>query len=356
MGKPILALDYLKRVSHHPAQAVNVVFGDDAYLKQKAVASLCQSVTTGPDAEFAISRYDGSTVEWPDVTDRLATVTMFGGGQAVVVVSEAEDLISRERVRLENYVAQPDTNGILILVVTRWPKNTRLFKAISSSGLQVDCKTPGSSAIVKWLSGEATQRHDVSLTAGAGEQLLETLGPELGLLANELEKLALMSDGKITVGLVREMAGGWRAKTAWDMLDAAYAGNAPEALLQLQRLLQAGEHPVAILAQISASLRRLAAASRLYLNATLSSQKLSLRSALEQAGVAPYFLGKAEQQLKRLGRQRASSLYRWLLEADLQLKGESSSPDRARLVLEQLLIRIAASPTSSLRPRLATAS
>jgi DNA polymerase-3 subunit delta len=186
--------------------------------------------------------------------------------------------------------------------------------------------------------------------------MLEILGPELGLLAGELEKLALLADGKITVPLVREMAGGWRAKTAWDMLDAAYAGNASEALLQLQRLIQAGEHPVAILAQISSSLRRLAAASRVYLDAEQRGQRTSLRSCLEQAGVAPYFLGKSEQQLKRLGRQRAANLYGWLLDADLQLKGESSAADRARLVLEQLLVRIAAQPETIGRPRMAATS
>ena len=74
-------------------------------------------------------------------------------------------------------------------------------------------------------------------------------------------------------------------------------------------------------------------------------RSISLRGALEQAGVNPFLLNKVEAQLRKLGRARASQLYRWLLEADLALKGTSSSPARSRLVLEQLIVRISA-PTA----------
>jgi DNA polymerase-3 subunit delta len=342
MGKPVPALDYLADADPNPPQAVNVVFGEDVHLQRKVVQKLTKTLAAGPDAEFAVSRFDGDAVEWRDVKDQLATIAMFGGGRSVVVIQQADDLVSKERGRLEDYVAGPDTDGALILAVKTWPKNTRLYKALASRGLQIDCKTPSAKVIVKWLNLEAKRSYDVRLTAGAAEQMIEILGPELGMLEQELEKLALLADGKISVQLVRDMAGGWRAKTAWDMLDAALAGNTPQTLAQLERLIQAGEHPIAILAQISASLRRLAAASRVFLDAAAAGRKATLRTALEQAGVAPYFLPKTEQQLRRLGRRRASSLYAWLLEADLQLKSESSAADRARLVLERLLVKIAA--------------
>ncbi len=356
MDKPVSALDFLARVSSHPAAAVNVVFGEEAYLKRQVVEALSGGVASGPDAEFAIVRYEGDDVVWRDVSDSLATVAMFGGGQPVVIVDEADGLVSRERGRLEDYVAGGGGHGVLILVVTSWPKNTRLFKAIAAGGLQVDCKTPATKAIVQWLQAESERGYQVHLTAGAAEQLFEIVGPNLGLLAGELEKLALLGEEKITVPRVREMAGGWRARTAWEMLDAAQAGEAATALRQLQRLLEAGEHPVAILAQISASLRRLAAATRVYLDAAAAGRGVTLRGSLEQAGVPPFFVGKAEQQLKRLGRQRAACLYDWLLDADLQLKGESSSPARARLVLEKLLVRLAADPAAGPRPSLAKVS
>jgi DNA polymerase-3 subunit delta len=167
----------------------------------------------------------------------------------------------------------------------------------------------------------------------------------LGLLDQELAKLAAIAgvDGTITTGLVHEAVGGWRARTAWEMLDAALAGDTRTALVQLDRLLIGGEAPIALLAQISGSLRRFAAAARLVEQGEKSRRPPSLRQALEEAGIKSFALGKAEQQLRKLGRTRANELYHWLLEADLALKGTSSSPVRSRLVLEELIVRLAAS-------------
>ena len=145
--------------------------------------------------------------------------------------------------------------------------------------------------------------------------------------------------GKISEELVGRMVGGWRTRTAWEMLDAALDGKVAEAMQQLDRLLLSGENPVGLLAQISASLRRFAAAARLILQAEASGRRIALRAALEQAGLRAFVLQKAERQLRTLGRQRGSQLYRWLLEADLDLKGYSQIPPRH--ILERLIVRLA---------------
>jgi DNA polymerase-3 subunit delta len=53
-------------------------------------------------------------------------------------------------------------------------------------------------------------------------------------------------------------------------------------------------------------------------------------------------LEENENRLRQIGRQRAEQLHRWLLEADLALKGSHSRDHRARLVLEQIIFRLAA--------------
>src|SRR5208283_1177970 len=103
-----------------------------------------------------------------------------------------------------------------------------------------------------------------------------------------------------------------------------------------------GEVPIAFMGQLGASLRRMAAAVRLLEQAELTGRRGNLRQALEQAGVKPFVLSKAEGQLRRLGRPRAGQLYHWLLDADLALKGTSSSPTRARLLLEEFVVRLSA--------------
>jgi DNA polymerase III subunit delta len=247
-------------------------------------------------------------------------------------------------------VAQQRSTGVLLLLVGTWPSNTRLFKAMAEKGLQIECKFPPAAKLLKWLVSWTKSQHSTQLDSAAAEAMIEIIEPELGLYDQELAKLAALAgpDGTVTAELVRDAVGGWRTKTVWEMLDAAADGNAPAALAQLEHLLMGGEAPIALLAQISGSLRRFAAATRIIEEAESQRRRISLRDALAEAGVKPFVLGKSEGQLRQLGRQRGAQLYRMLLDADLALKGSSSSPARARLVLEQLIVRLAKQPATAL--------
>ena len=343
-GKPIPALDYLARPEKYPPQPVCAVFGDEPFLRQQAILCLRSAVLGGGDGDFSLSTFEGRGISFRDVHEVLSTVAMFGGGKRLVVVEEADDFVTQYRPALEDYVGRPSRSGVLVLDLASLPSNTRLHKAIAAGGLLIDGSTPAPARLCKWLAEWARQRHQVQLSQAAAEMLVELVGPELGLLDQELARLALLAgdDKKILPELVSRSVGGWRAKTTWEMLDAALDGNVREALLQVDRLLASGEQPLGLLGQISASLRRFAAATRLVIQAETAGRRVNLREALEQAGIRAFVLQKAERQLRLLGRQRGAQLYGWLLQADLDLKGESTMPPR--LVLERLIVRLSARP------------
>ncbi len=351
MPKPVDALDYLAKPAKHPPAPVCVLFGDEALLKRHVLAALKQSVLSGQDAEFSVSTFDGREAELRDVKDALATRALFGGDRHLIIVEEADTLVSDNRAALEAYAAHPRTSAVLVIEAKKWLATTRLYKQLAETGLQIECRFPPPAKLLKWLPRWCKQTHGATLEPDAAELLAETVESDLGLYDQELAKLAAMAGegGTIDAGMVSEAVGGWRAKSAWDMLDAALAGNTSAALVQLDRLLLAGEVPIALLAQISASLRRLAAAAQIVAHGEAARRPVSLRQALERAGVKPFVIGKVEPQLRKLGRARAKALYRWLLEADLALKGTSSSPARSRLVLEELIVRVSTPPASAQR-------
>jgi DNA polymerase-3 subunit delta len=342
MPSALHAFDYLAAPAKHPAPPVCVAFGDEPFLRRLVVAALQDEVLGAGDADFSLVRFDGASAAWRSVSDELATMAMFGGGRRLVVVDDADEFVSEHRSALEDYVAQPRKASVLVLCPKTWAANTRLYKAVDQSGLQIECKAPSEGKIVKFLVDRAKKVYRATLPAAAAEMLVEMVGPELGLLDQQLATLALLvpPGEPITTELVDRHVGSFRAKTAWDMLDAAALGNAAAALGQLERLLSTGEHPIAILGQVSATLRRFAAATRIVLQTERQGRRPNLREALEQAGFKSFTLNKAENQLKQIGRQRASHLYQWLLEADMALKGSSSAAARARLVLEQLIVRL----------------
>jgi DNA polymerase III subunit delta len=335
------ALDYLTEPTKHPPKAVCVAFGDESFLRRQVLLKLREAVLGAEDEDFSLTTFEGDNAELRDVLEELATIAMFGG-KRLVVVEEADAFITRYRAQLEDYVARPAASGVLVLEVETWPSNTRLYKAIAASGLMVDCVTPKAAGLTGWLGAWAKRTHDVQLPAAAAEMIVDIMGPELGLIDQELAKLALVAgkDKKITPEMIGRYVGGWRAKTTWDMLDAAMDGRVREAIVQLDRLLASAEVPVGILGQISASLRRFGAATRLILQGERTRRPIKPRQALEQVGVRSFVLQKAERQLIRLGRKRGSQIYRWLLEADLDLKGQSAMPPR--LILERLILRLAA--------------
>jgi DNA polymerase-3 subunit delta len=145
------------------------------------------------------------------------------------------------------------------------------------------------------------------------------------------------SQQQITEEIVAEVVHGGRAKTAWEMIDQAAAGNAAAALAQLDLLLAAGENPIGLLAQVSWKLRPFAAATRLIMEGEQGGRRMTLKGALEDAGVK-FKVSEAETQLKQIGRARGAKILPWLMEADLGMKGESALPPR--VLLEQLLLRL----------------
>ena len=341
------AFDLLKEESPDVAGFCALV-GDDGFLRKLSRTSIQHAVSADGEA----TEFDART-PWRDVHDELSTLSLFGDGPRLVVIPNADEFVKQNRPQLEAYAAAPASSGCLVLEIASLASNTRLYKTLAESGLIVECRAPqkkrGKSStlddtkLCEWMRDWGKSTHQIELKRGADEELLQLIGPELGLLDQSLAKLALFCepDGAVDIELVRQVVGGWRAKTTWELLDAALDGNAAEALLQLERLLQSGEAPQAIAGAMLWSLRRFADTAHLVLEAEGAGRKVSLSMALEQAGFKKWPKGamaRAEKQLRQLGRHRAAAMYHRLLELDLSLKGSHAAPARSRWALEKFLL------------------
>ena len=348
------ALELLVSPTSFPTAPVCAIVGDDGFLRHEVRIALQKTKNADQEDdqenELTLSTCDGKIAELRDVLDTLCERSLFGSDQRMVVVEEADAFVKRYREQLEDYVAKPVTGALLVLEVKTWPGNTRLAKAVAKCGLTIRCQVPQqgreltqfNKQLKDWLIQVARAQHGVKLERGAVDLLLELLPTEVGILCQEVARLALLVEAKqpIDTALVRDHVGSWRTRKTWDMIDAAVEGRASDALDQLDRLIAAGEEPHALLPQMASTLRRFAAAVRIYQQAERNGQKILLRTALEQSGMPPFKLKTAEGQLRQIGRERAALLYRWLLAADLELKGYNSTKERARRVLETLIVRL----------------
>jgi DNA polymerase-3 subunit delta len=327
------SLTFLERAGKAKPQPLYVVHGDEAFLKRQVLAAL-KALVLGPDeGGFGLSAYPGDKAVFATVHDELQTLPLLGT-RRLVVVEGADPFVTRERARLEKYVAEPSSRGVLVLEVNAWPGNTRLAKLVPEAATLV-CKTSPAQHLPGWCSEWCAARHGKQLPVAAARLLVELVGPDMGLLDQEMAKLAAFAGGagRIEAADVDLLAGNSRAENTWKIFDHIGAGQAGAALALLDRLLSQGEEPMKLLGAFSLQLRRLAQAAR------LNGQGVALSAALEQAGVPPFARRNAEQQLRHLGRRRLDRLYDWLLVADLGLKGSSQLPPRT--LLERLVVQLA---------------
>ncbi len=350
MQGTIHVFDLLEQQLTDPPTGVCAVFGGERFLQKLALEFLIKSIT-GDDADFAASQYDSDTALWADVHDELSTRSLFGGdGPRIVVVDHADKFVSENRERIEDYVG---SSGLLVLLVDSWASNTRLYKAIHKSGLQIRCDAPSLGGKNKkrdekktadWLVARAKAVYEFQLPAGGAQTLIDLTDCEFGRMDQELQKLSLYANdkGQVSQATIKKVIGGWRARTMWEVIDCTADGDAGRALELLGQLLRSGEHPLALFGQLSWSFRRYGKASEIVMRQLRNRRKPDLAGAIKEAGFRVWGgeVETAQGRIRQLGRVRADLIYDWLLEADLALKRSHSKADRGRLVLEKLIVRM----------------
>lgn len=340
MTRLLSALDVLNDPALVGGTPLVIVFGDDAFLASETVRTVQNCLLAGDDSEFSLTVFDGG-VGFPDVLRELSTRAMFGSETRVVRITDADRFASNFGPDLEDYLDSPSKSAVLILSMSVCAANTRLYKKTLEKGLLIDARPPAAGQLAPWLVRRARSNHQMKLTSDGAAVLLDLIGPEPGLLDNEMARLALSVPSGTTVGgeEVRERVGAWRLRKVWDMVDAFLAGQSAEGLRQLDLLLASGENPVAILAQSAVTLRRFAAATRLFIEAERAGKRVNLAQILQDAQIPPFAVKKSAEQMIQLGRARGEAMLDRLLETDIALKGGSRSD--GRLILERFFIELA---------------
>jgi len=329
------SLAFLERADKVRLQAIYVLHGDEYFLKRQVLATL-QARLLGPeDGGFGLATFAGDKTSFSEVHNELTTLP-FLSSRRLVYVENADPFVTEERDKLEKYAAAPSATGVLILDVTTWTSTTRLAKQLPDA--VITCKAPAAAKLVEWCQKWTVAQHGKQLAAPAARLLVDLVGADMGMLEQELAKLALYvgAAARIEQADVDRLVGQSREESTWKIFDLLGAGQMPAALAFLDRLLAQGEEPIRLLYAFSMQLRRMAQAAR------LSSQGMPLGQALNEAGVPPFAHKATEQQMRYLGRRRLDRLYDWLLETDLGLKGSSHLPDH--VVLERLVIQLARPP------------
>lgn len=321
------AVEFLRKPAAANSAFV-VLHGTESTLKSAALALIAKAVLGDEADETSQIHLRGEDADWARVRDELATVSMFTS-RRMVIVEDAEDFVTANRAQLESYIDKPAKKSSLVLDLKTWRKNTRLAKRLDEQGLEIDCGELSGAKLTGWLVESAESHYGKQLSRDAAALMVELAGAGLGLLEQELGKVAAYVGDRprITPDDVRQLVGGWKAETTWTMLDAVRDGDPSTALTCLQKLLTAGEAGPKLLGGISFVFRKLADATE------RSREGTPLPAALKDAGVFFRDIDKAERYLRRVRRPRAEKILARLVKADSDLKGGSQLNDRLQMEL-----------------------
>jgi len=248
-------------------------------------------------------------------------------------VRDAGRLGTADALRLVATLEHPLPSVHLVLVSGGGTIPASLVKAAAAAGGVVETGAGRGRERGRWMA-ERLRHAPVRLDAGAARRLEEHLGEDVGRLDGLLQSLAAAygEGAKLSAAALEPFLGEAGGVPPWELTDAIDAGDVPDALRALRRLLASGRAApmlVAILHGHFSAMLRLDGADA-----------SSGDSAAALLGVRSAFLAKkALDGVRRLGGERVGQAVTLVADADLDVKGRTAlAPE---LVLEILVARLA---------------
>lgn len=338
--------------------AVYLLKGKEAVLRSDALNALVDRLTDPAFRDFDVERIDGRDATAERVLSAAGGVP-FASERRVVIVEDAQRMATEEVERLQKSMPKNVNPLSVVIFVTGETGEDkkggddngggktgqkaaavvrRLDSLCKSLGVvqKFDPMKPADAA--RWLA-TASQRTGKTMNAQARAELLARVGPNLGALLMELDKLAAFASERqeITVDDVHAVVSESTEFSIFVMTDAICAGNAGLALRTLHGLRANNEPALRILPMIGRQYR-------LVWQAKMMSED---RSAADRLPRDPNLIRMGDWQrdkFAKLARQmtweRLRLGFRLILDRDLALKGvEGPAPDEDE-ALETLVVEL----------------
>lgn len=233
---------------------------------------------------------------------------------------------------LAEYAKGPADTTVMVLVATKLHGQRRLVTGAKKGGYLVSCEAISRRALPGWITGVAREKGH-SISPDVADLLAEIAGPELGYVADALERLSLYvgQGAPITEDAVAKVVIRVRQSTVWELIDALGKRRLDRALAALADVYDPRDGGLRLLGAVSWSVRQL-----VKFESALSTGA-SVQDAGQRAGVPPFKVNEMAQTVRTVPRSTLPSWLRLLAEADLALK---SSRRPAQAILETMLVEM----------------
>ena len=200
--------------------------GEDALKRSVLEDRLRARVAALGDIDFNFDVFDGTKAKAADIIASCNTMP-FISDYRLVIVRQAEGLVSSDAKALTAYIDDPNPSTVLAISSSGFESRSPLSKSVSQLPKQavVDCSITDLPNLVRSLATS----HGIAIDPDAASALIELAGSDTVHLDGELEKLALAHEGSAPVSIdeVTRLVAPLSPKDfkPWEFLDALSAGN-----------------------------------------------------------------------------------------------------------------------------------
>ena len=319
---------------------VYLVLGEERYMVAEIVAGIRQAALGGVAVGFNDDRFTAGDCDVDHVIGAARTLPMMAKRRIVTVQSverwekgaASEDSKRAPLDVLAEYAKDPSPSTVLLLVAAKLHGQRRLVTLAKKQGFVVSCEPMSRRELPSWIR-EEVQARGHKLGAGVAEALAELVGPELGPVADAIERLSLFvgPSAEITEHALAQVVTRVRQDTVWQLVDAIGQRRLGEALAALDDAHDARDAGLRLLGAVAWSVRQLAK----YASARRAGAPPA--DAAKAAGVPPFKVQQLERTARELAPERIEAWLGLLAATDRALKA-SRRPSQA--TLEAMLVQM----------------
>jgi DNA polymerase-3 subunit delta len=334
----------LKNREIHP---VYTLFGAETYLRDiaaKAIADLAfgeGDFRDFNDNEFTLN--DPANIKTAlaaaDQLPMMAARRVVKVTDVRVSSSAGKDTLKEDEYdTLLAYLSNPSPTSVVIFVADELNGTRRVGKLLRDKTISVEFAPLEDGELIKWVRGKLTElgaeiddrtlRHLISLT-GSDARRLTT---ELGKLAT-----AALPDKSIDIDLVDSLVANVREISNFDLTEHLVSGDRPRSIQTLEKILNDGTDPIALVGLLSYNYRRLLIVKDMMARGADRSEVAKVVK-LRYNDQEPFLAAARRADMQNLKRAVTR-----LAETDVAIKTSvgGSGPKGARLQIEMLVCELA---------------
>jgi DNA polymerase-3 subunit delta len=337
-----------------------VFIGDEAFFRKRCRDAILQHLVPADVRELSLYDMDLAETDLQQVLDRARTPSLMSPFQ-VFFIRGIKNLYGRgkhddEFAAIKDYFKNPNPAALLVFVVDyiSIPADVRRMELTDKERYERIRETLGEHCpilefarveegdAVKWAIANAND-DGVKLDADAARELVDSLGGDMMMIANELEKLVLFVGEKkrISLGDVETLVLAAKQRSFYELTDAISSRDRGRALSVLDAILNTGDGEEAAIGHVY-MLSRTFRQMLVILERNVRDSRALWQALWQGFRIPPFAAEDVIRQARRYkSRRELTSAIRRVARADFALR---SNPPSKRLVLENLVLDLTAEP------------